>query len=86
MQLLDMAGLDIYTSVGSYLNPDLSQRAPRSRRRSATCVEGTSSASRPRAGLFDYTPEQIAELRAQRARKLDGRPQGARVMRRYVKI
>ena len=24
MQLLDMAGMDIYTSVASYLNPDLS--------------------------------------------------------------
>ncbi len=69
MQLLDMAGLDIYTSVGSYLNPDLS---------SATEVSSTvlDLAGQGRlgmktlGGIYDYTPETVASTRAEIANAL----------------
>jgi 3-hydroxyacyl-CoA dehydrogenase len=69
MELLDMAGLDIYNAVGSYLNKDL-------------CTSGEVSATirekieqgrlgmKTGGGIYDYTPEQIGELRAKRAAKL----------------
>lgn len=69
MELLDMAGLDIYHAVASYLNRDL-------------CTSGEVSATirdlvargrlgmKTGGGIYDYTPEQIEELRARRAAKL----------------
>jgi 3-hydroxybutyryl-CoA dehydrogenase/5-formyl-3-hydroxy-2-methylpyridine 4-carboxylate dehydrogenase len=65
MQLLDMAGLDIYSAVASYLNRDLS------------CEQGVSSTivsltergrlgMKTKGGIFDYTDEQIDQLRAER--------------------
>jgi 3-hydroxybutyryl-CoA dehydrogenase/5-formyl-3-hydroxy-2-methylpyridine 4-carboxylate dehydrogenase len=69
MELLDMAGLDIYDAVGSYLNADL-------------CASGEVSSTVKRlieqgrlgmktgGGIYDYTPERVDELRAQRAAKL----------------
>jgi 3-hydroxyacyl-CoA dehydrogenase len=69
MELLDMAGLDIYNAVGSYLNKDL-------------CTSGEVSSTirdkidqgrlgmKTGGGIYDYTPEQIGELRAKRAAKL----------------
>ncbi|MBL8708291.1 MAG: 3-hydroxyacyl-CoA dehydrogenase family protein [Rhodospirillaceae bacterium] len=69
MALLDMAGLDIYQAVGSYLNKELCDRddvAGYVTDRTAAGKLGMKSG----AGIFDYTPERIAELRDWRARKL----------------
>ena len=69
MQLLDMAGLDIYSSVASYLNPDLSN----SGEVSSTIRDLTSQGRlgiKTKGGIFDYTDEQIGQLRAERAMKL----------------
>jgi 3-hydroxybutyryl-CoA dehydrogenase/5-formyl-3-hydroxy-2-methylpyridine 4-carboxylate dehydrogenase len=69
MALLDMAGLDIYQAVGSYLNKELCDRAdvaPYVTEKTAQCRLGMKSGG----GIFDYTPERIAALRAERARKL----------------
>lgn len=69
MALLDMAGLDIYRAVGSYLNKELCDR-------SDVAAYVTERVDRGRlgmksgGGIFDYTPEQIAALRDERARKL----------------
>jgi 3-hydroxyacyl-CoA dehydrogenase len=69
MELLDMAGLDIYNAVGSYLNKDLST----SGEVSATIrekIEQGRLGMKTGGGIYDYTPEQIDELRAHRAGKL----------------
>jgi len=69
MALLDMAGLDIYQAVGSYLNKELCDRddvAGYVTERTAKGKLGMKTGS----GIFDYTPEGIAELRAARAKKL----------------
>ena len=69
MELLDMAGLDIYDAVGSYLNQDLSTSGEVSstiRQRIAEGKLGMKTGS----GIYDYTPEQIEQLRGQRAAKL----------------
>ncbi len=69
MELLDMAGLDIYKAVGSYLNPDLST----SGEVSSTILDLIDKGRlgiKTGGGLYDYTPEQIDELRAKRAAKL----------------
>ncbi len=69
MALLDMAGLDIYAAVSSYLNKELCNRtdtagyiAERTAQRKLGIKTG--------GGIYDYTPEKIAELQAARARKL----------------
>ena len=65
MQLLDMAGLDIYSAVAGYLNQDLSTEKGLS-----STIQGLVDQGRlgmkTKGGIFDYTDEQIAELRAQR--------------------
>jgi 5-formyl-3-hydroxy-2-methylpyridine 4-carboxylate dehydrogenase len=69
MELLDVAGLDIYEAVASYLNKDLENTA---------AVPGyVSKLTRQKhlgiktgRGIFDYTPEKIQQLRAARAAKL----------------
>jgi 3-hydroxybutyryl-CoA dehydrogenase/5-formyl-3-hydroxy-2-methylpyridine 4-carboxylate dehydrogenase len=69
MALLDMAGLDIYSAVGSYLNKELSNRtdvAAYIKERTAQRRLGIKTGG----GIYDYTPEQIAELQGARARKL----------------
>ena len=69
MALLDMAGLDIYQAVGSYLNKELSTRAdvsPMITEKTAKGEFGIKSGS----GMFDYTPEEISKLRQARAQKL----------------
>lgn len=69
MALLDMAGLDIYQAVSSYLNKELCNRAD-----VAGYVTERTKAGRlglkTRGGIFDYTAERVAELQAERARKL----------------
>ena len=69
MELLDMAGLDIYNAVGSYLNQDLSTSGEVSSMIRDRIAEGKLG-MKTGSGIYDYTPEQILELRAQRAAKL----------------
>ena len=66
MELLDMAGLDIYTSVGSYLNPDLSDEKGISKTATELIEQGRLGI-KTGGGFFDYTPERIKELQQQRA-------------------
>jgi 3-hydroxyacyl-CoA dehydrogenase len=69
MELLDMAGLDIYNAVGSYLNKDLSTSGDVSSTIREKIDEGRLG-MKTGGGIYDYTPEQIDELRAKRAGKL----------------
>jgi 3-hydroxybutyryl-CoA dehydrogenase/5-formyl-3-hydroxy-2-methylpyridine 4-carboxylate dehydrogenase len=69
MALLDMAGLDIYQAVGSYLNKELSTRGDVAKFVTDRTGQGKLGL-KSRGGIFDYTPERIGELQARRARKL----------------
>jgi 3-hydroxybutyryl-CoA dehydrogenase/5-formyl-3-hydroxy-2-methylpyridine 4-carboxylate dehydrogenase len=69
MQLLDMAGMDIYTSVAGYLNPELSNATEVSPTIRALVEQGRLGI-KTKGGLFDYTDEQVGQLRAQRGAKL----------------
>jgi 3-hydroxybutyryl-CoA dehydrogenase/5-formyl-3-hydroxy-2-methylpyridine 4-carboxylate dehydrogenase len=69
MALLDMAGLDIYQAVSSYLNGSLSARDDVSRyvtERTAKNRLGIKTGG----GVYDYAPQDIQALRQERARKL----------------
>ncbi len=69
MALLDMAGLDIYKSVSSFLNADLCKRddvAPMVAERAQASKFGIKSGE----GIFSYSPEQAGALQAERAHKL----------------
>jgi 3-hydroxybutyryl-CoA dehydrogenase/5-formyl-3-hydroxy-2-methylpyridine 4-carboxylate dehydrogenase len=69
MALLDMAGMDIYQSVSSFLNAELCNRAdvaPVVKERIAAGRLGLKSGG----GIFDYAPGSIPPLQAERARKL----------------
>jgi 3-hydroxyacyl-CoA dehydrogenase len=68
MALLDMAGLDIYKAVGSYLNRELSTSGEVSKTILDRIDEGRLG-MKTGAGLFDYAPEDVERLRAERARK-----------------
>ncbi|MDQ0317412.1 5-formyl-3-hydroxy-2-methylpyridine 4-carboxylate 5-dehydrogenase [Amorphus orientalis] len=69
MALLDMAGLDIYRSVSSFLNADLCNRSD-----IAPLVEAKTGAGRlglkTGGGIYDYDADAIADLQADRADKL----------------
>jgi 3-hydroxyacyl-CoA dehydrogenase len=69
MELLDMAGLDIYNAVGSYLNQDLSTSGEVSSTIRDRIAEGKLG-MKTGSGIYEYTPEQIDQLRGQRAAKL----------------
>jgi 5-formyl-3-hydroxy-2-methylpyridine 4-carboxylate dehydrogenase len=69
MALLDMAGLDIYQAVGSYLNKDLCNRADVAGYVTSRTASGKLG-MKTGGGVFSYTPEKIAQLRQERARKL----------------
>jgi len=69
MELLDMAGLDIYHAVGSYLNKDLSTSGEVSKT-IRELIEQKRLGMKTGGGIYDYTPEQIDQLRAQRAGRL----------------
>ena len=69
MELLDMAGLDIYNAVASYLNRDLSTSGEVSTTIRERIAEGRLG-MKTGGGIYDYTPEQIERLRAERAAKL----------------
>ena len=69
MELLDVAGLDIYQAVAGYLNADLDNRADVGKyitERTAKGQLGIKSG----CGIYDYTPASIATLRAERAAKM----------------
>lgn len=69
MALLDMAGMDIYHSVSSFLNADLTDRkdvAPLVTKQREAGRLGIKSGQ----GIYTYTPERIAELQKNRSRKL----------------
>lgn len=69
MALLDMAGLDIYQAVGSYLNRDLCRR----RDVSPFVTERTGKnrfGMKTGRGIFDYSVDHIQALRRARAEKL----------------
>jgi len=69
LQLLDVAGLDIYHAVASYLNRDLDRRSDVSPAITER-VDAGHLGMKTGEGMFGYTPEQAAELRAARARAL----------------
>jgi 3-hydroxybutyryl-CoA dehydrogenase/5-formyl-3-hydroxy-2-methylpyridine 4-carboxylate dehydrogenase len=69
LQLLDVAGLDIYKAVGSYLNADLEGRADVSETITERVDRGELG-MKTGSGLFSYTPEQSQALRQRRARTL----------------
>ena len=69
MRLLDLAGLDIYSSVASYLNPDLSasREVPAMIKEKAEAGE---LGMKTLGGIYPYTAEQVAERRAEIAKGL----------------
>jgi 5-formyl-3-hydroxy-2-methylpyridine 4-carboxylate dehydrogenase len=69
LELLDMAGLDIYTSVANYLNKDLNA-SPGVSQTVTDKVAAGKLGIKTQGGLFDYTPEKIQQLQQQRGRKL----------------
>ena len=69
LQLLDVAGLDIYNAVGSYLNQDLSARRDVSETITSRVQRGELG-MKTGQGLFGYTPEQAQSLRQERAARL----------------
>jgi 3-hydroxybutyryl-CoA dehydrogenase/5-formyl-3-hydroxy-2-methylpyridine 4-carboxylate dehydrogenase len=71
IHLLDVAGLDIYTSVASYLNQDLSNESGVSSTAQKLHDEGRLGI-KAGGGFFDYTPEQAQQLQQERAAKLVG--------------
>lgn len=69
MELLDVAGLDIYEAVAGYLNADLENRpnvAPYVSRLTRDKHLGMKTGK----GIFEYTPESMQQLRAARGAKL----------------
>jgi 3-hydroxybutyryl-CoA dehydrogenase/5-formyl-3-hydroxy-2-methylpyridine 4-carboxylate dehydrogenase len=69
MHLLDMAGMDIYTAVASYLNPDLSNASEVSPTIKDLVAKGRLG-MKTKGGLFDYTDEEVGALRAERGASL----------------
>jgi 3-hydroxyacyl-CoA dehydrogenase len=69
IQLLDMAGLDIYTSVASFLNADLSNESGISSTATDLRDQGRLGI-KSGGGFFDYTPERVKELQQQRGAAL----------------
>jgi 3-hydroxybutyryl-CoA dehydrogenase/5-formyl-3-hydroxy-2-methylpyridine 4-carboxylate dehydrogenase len=69
LELLDVAGLDIYTAVASYLNNDLSNESGISTTVTSK-VEAGQLGLKTQGGLFEYTPEKIQQLQQQRGRLL----------------
>ena len=69
MALLDVAGLDIYQAVGSYLNNELCNRGDVSSYVTERTAEGNLG-MKTGSGIYSYTPEKIKELQGQRAKML----------------
>ena len=77
MELLDMAGLDIYNAVGSYLNQDLSTSGEVSSTIRDKIAEGKLG-MKTGSGLYDYTPEDIDPPAGRAGREARRRAQGPR--------
>jgi 3-hydroxybutyryl-CoA dehydrogenase/5-formyl-3-hydroxy-2-methylpyridine 4-carboxylate dehydrogenase len=69
MQLLDVAGLDIYESVANYLNSDLSTESGVSETVTKLTGEGKLGL-KTGGGLFEYSEDELAELPKKRAAAL----------------
>ncbi|MEA2530406.1 MAG: 3-hydroxybutyryl-CoA dehydrogenase [Thermomicrobiales bacterium] len=69
LELLDVAGLDIYTAVASYLNKDLSNESGISSTVTSKVEQGKLGL-KTQGDLFEYTPEKIQQLQQQRGRLL----------------
>jgi len=69
LELIDMAGLDIYSSVGSYLNQDLSTASEVSSLITDKVAEGKLGI-KTLSGIYDYDAEDVKTLGATRAAKL----------------
>ena len=69
MQLLDVAGLDIYESVASYLNSDLSTESGVSKAITDRTGDGKLGL-KTGGGLFEYSESELAELPKNRAAAL----------------
>jgi 3-hydroxybutyryl-CoA dehydrogenase/5-formyl-3-hydroxy-2-methylpyridine 4-carboxylate dehydrogenase len=69
MRLLDMAGLDIYQSVASFLNAELCDRSDVSPMVTQATGDGRLG-MKSGSGLFDYTSEELAALPRERGAKL----------------
>jgi 3-hydroxyacyl-CoA dehydrogenase len=69
IHLLDMAGLDIYTSVASYLNQSLSDEKGVSKTATDLKEQGRLGI-KTGGGFFEYSPERAQELQQQRAAQL----------------
>jgi 3-hydroxyacyl-CoA dehydrogenase len=64
MRLLDLAGLDIYSSVASYLNPDLSASTGVPEMITERTKAGRLG-MKTGGGIYSYTQEQVAQRRAE---------------------
>ena len=69
MRLLDMAGLDIYQSVASFLNAELCDRSDVSPMVMKATDQGKLG-MKTGAGLFEYSPDDLAALPRERGAKL----------------
>ena len=69
LELIDMAGLDIYNSVGSYLNKDLSTASEVSSLITDKVAEGRLGI-KTLGGIYDYNADDVKALGATRAAKL----------------
>jgi 5-formyl-3-hydroxy-2-methylpyridine 4-carboxylate dehydrogenase len=69
LQLLDVAGLDIYNAVAGYLNKDLDAGTGVSETITSRVGDGRLG-MKSGAGIFSYTAEQSQALRQERARQL----------------
>ena len=69
LELIDMAGLDIYNSVGSYLNQDLSTASTVSSMITDKVAEGRLGL-KTLGGIYDYDADDVKSLGAARAAKL----------------
>jgi 3-hydroxyacyl-CoA dehydrogenase len=69
MQLLDVAGLDIYENVASYLNAEISTESGVSETITELTGEGKLGL-KTGGGLFQYSAEELAELPKKRAAAL----------------
>lgn len=69
LELLDVAGLDIYNSVASYLNAELSNEADVSDFITEK-VEKGELGIKTGGGLFEYEPGEIPQLMGKRMKKL----------------
>ncbi|MBO68536.1 MAG: 3-hydroxybutyryl-CoA dehydrogenase [Acidiferrobacteraceae bacterium] len=69
MALLDMAGLDIYEAVGSYLNKDLCDRSDVSDMIRGKVISGNLG-MKTGQGIYAYSQEEIESLRKRRAKLL----------------